>query len=577
MATIQQRPRVFSLKGQAIFVAVICVLALLFLIANRGAYKGYFQDDELDNISWTGAVPLKAYLTGLATPVFSNVNFRPVGHAYFAVMSRWAGLSFPPYVAAIHVLHFINILLVFWLLRRLKLPAAAASAGAVFFAFHMGVFDTLWKPMYVFDLLCALFSLVAIVAWTYRRWVVSLIAFWLAYKAKELAVMLPLVLAAYELWLSDESGRRRWLRLAPFFAVSLSFGLQAMLFGPGGDNPYRMQIALGAQAKTIPFYAGRIFLIPFAGLAVLGLPLLVQDRRVLFGVACLLLFLTPLVLLPGRLFSAYLYLPLVGLAVAVAAIAARSPHWAVILFFLAWLPWNYHHLRLQRRAALASADDNRAYVAELMRVAGTLPDPRLFVIDGSPPAMARWGVEGTLRWFYRQQVETASIEDVDLPQKTAGKNVALLSWDPGERKILCVQQHAGEPPASSIRMDRTTPAWQLREGWLVRTGHFRWTRPVARAALWRPAGVRRFELTVNAGPPYIAAVKRGQVEVLIDGTSVGRAEFTREGWQTVGFDLAPAPASVVEVTFHATPELRVPPDSPLVLGVPIGGFGFVAP
>jgi hypothetical protein len=562
-------------KRRFLFLAAFCFVVLLFLIANRGAYKGYFQDDELDNISWTGAVPLRVYLTGLASPVYSPLNFRPVGHAYFAVMSRWAGLRFPPYVAVLHGLHFLNILLVYHLLRRLKLPLSAAAAGTVFFAFHMGVFDTLWKPMYVFDLLCASLSLAAIIAWMHRRWVVSLLAFWLAYKAKELAVMLPLALAAYELWLSEETGRRRWLRLTPFFAVSLSFGIQAMLFGPGGDNPYRLRIALGAQARTIPFYAGRVFLIPFAGLAVLGLPLLVRDRRVLFGVVCLLLFLTPLILLPGRLFAAYLYLPLAGLAIAAAAVASRVPAWTVAVFFLAGLPWNYHHLRLQRRAALASADDNRAYVGELFRVAAALPEARMFVYDGSPQGMARWGVAGALRWHYRAEVEVASIEDVDLPRQTAGKNVALLSWDPGERKILFVERRAGQPPAASIRMDRSTPVWQLREGWLVRTGHFRWTRPVARATLWRPEGARRFELIVNAGPPYIAAVKRGRVEVLIDGVSVGHAEFTREGWQTVGFELAPAPASEVEVTFRATPVLRVPPDSPLVLGAPIGGFGFV--
>jgi hypothetical protein len=33
--------------------ALALALAVLFLIANRGAYKGYFSGDDLDNISWT--------------------------------------------------------------------------------------------------------------------------------------------------------------------------------------------------------------------------------------------------------------------------------------------------------------------------------------------------------------------------------------------------------------------------------------------------------------------------------------------------------------------------------------------
>ncbi|MCX6635045.1 MAG: hypothetical protein NT090_08190 [Acidobacteria bacterium] len=313
------------MKRQAAGLAAFCMLVLLFLVANRGAYQGYFQDDELDNIGWTREVPAAGYISGLLTPRYSPLNFRPVGHGFFSLMGRWADLRFPPYVAAIHALHLLNVLLVWLLLRRLKLPALAAGAGTVFFAFHMGVFDALWKPMYVFDLLCALFSLTALLAWTHRRWVVSFVAFWLAYKSKELAVMLPLALTAYELWLSDETGRRRWGRLAPFFAVSLVFGLQAILGRHDPTHAYRMELSLAGLAKTIPFYSSRILLIPYAGLALLTLPLVARDRRVWFGLACLALFLAPLLILPGRVFGAYLYLPLAGLAVAVAAISARAP------------------------------------------------------------------------------------------------------------------------------------------------------------------------------------------------------------------------------------------------------------
>lgn len=557
--------------------AAICALVLLFLIANRGAYQGYFQDDELDNISWTIWVPAKDYLRGLLSPLYSSANFRPVGHGWFAAMGGWAGLRFPPYVAAIHALHFVNILLVWLLMRRLSLGRIPAAAGAAFYAFHMGVFDALWKPMYVFDLLCALFSLASLVAWTRRRWVLSFIAFWLAYKAKELAVMLPLALAAYELWLSQETGRRRWLRLAPFFAVSVSFGLQAIWFRHPGAHAYRMELSLATLPKTVPFYAERVFLVPWAGLAVLALPLVIRDRRVWFGAACLALFAAPLILLPGRVFAAYLYLPLAGLAVALAASLERAPRWAPPLVLLVWIPWNYHHLRLQRRAALTVAGENRAYVGELFRVAAAFPNARTFVYDGAPAAMARWGVEGALRFHFKNRVELLSVDDQDLARAAAGKELVLLSWDPAGRRITEHHRRAGEPPAPYVRMDASTPVWQLVSGWLPRTGYFRWTRPEARAVVSRPAGARRFELVVNAGPPYIAEVKKGVVEVYLDGVLAGRAEFSREGWQTVAFELAPAPPAEVEVTFRARPEIRVPPGNPAALGVPIGAFGFPAP
>ena len=38
-------------RGALLFLA----MALLFLTANRGAYKGYFNDDDLDNLVQKGA------------------------------------------------------------------------------------------------------------------------------------------------------------------------------------------------------------------------------------------------------------------------------------------------------------------------------------------------------------------------------------------------------------------------------------------------------------------------------------------------------------------------------------------
>ncbi|MBI4877203.1 MAG: hypothetical protein HY822_21425, partial [Acidobacteria bacterium] len=413
-------------------VAILAAFVLLFLIANRGAYEGYFQDDELDNIGWTRDASWKVFAAGLATPRFYESNFRPPGHAFFKLMERAAQLHFPPYVAGIHALHLLNVVLVWLLLGRLRLPPLAAGAGALFFGFHMAVFDAYWKPMYVFDVLCALFSLAALVAWTHRRWVLSLGCFWLAYKSKELAIMLPAALAAYEFWLSEETGRRRWLRLAPFCAVSLLFGIQALLHRPEGENAYRFAFNLAALLRTAPFYASRLLLIPYAGFALLALPLVVRDRRTWFGLAATLLFLAPLLFLPGRLYSAYLYLPLALLAIALAACAARVPWWAVAAFFVLWLPWNYHLLRLDRRAALTVAHENRAYVAELFRVAATLPEPRVFVVDLAPPAFHRWGIEGALHYFYRSEVRVFGVDDKGLAESTAGKELALLSWHPAE-------------------------------------------------------------------------------------------------------------------------------------------------
>ena len=70
------------------------LMAVLFLIANRGAYKGYFSDDELDNLSWAPYVPLSDYATALATPRFMTGQFPPRGPPLFPARRPAVRLGF---------------------------------------------------------------------------------------------------------------------------------------------------------------------------------------------------------------------------------------------------------------------------------------------------------------------------------------------------------------------------------------------------------------------------------------------------------------------------------------------------
>src|SRR5207253_10503363 len=116
-------------------------------------------------------------------------------------------------------------------------------------------------------------------------------------------------------------GGWRWKPLVPFFAVSLSFGLQSLLLSPNRDNDYTFRFTAAALAKTSVFYADRIFLIPYVGFAAV---LLARYRRAWFGFTMMALFFLPLLFLPGRIFSAYCYLPFTGLAIALAGAAEST-------------------------------------------------------------------------------------------------------------------------------------------------------------------------------------------------------------------------------------------------------------
>ncbi len=563
-------------KTQTRLAGVMAAAALLFLffVANRGAYEGYFQDDDLDNLSWLLRASPTDFIEGVVTPKFYPQNFRPLGHLYFFVLGRTAGLEFPWYVLVLHAVHLLNTGLMWLLLGRLGLPALARWAGALFFLFHMAVFDALWKPMYIFDVLCGAFCLASLLCWSHRRYVFSFAFFWLAYKSKEQAVMLPVVLAALEYWFGD----RRWRRLAPFFLVALSFGLQGLFLNPHTEGDYKLSFLPGGLWKTVAFYSSQVFLVPYLGLVLVALPWVARDRRVWFGLAAMIILLVPMLLLPGRLFGAYFYVSLAGLAVTVAACAARSHPALIAAFFIIWLPYNYQELRRQRRAALTLAAENRAYVRGLEEVSRENPEIRRFLYSGSPETLRLWGIRGALRWFHGgEDVEVLSVRDGSFRAAVASGAVGLLDWDPATRTLRWVTRPGDTADAAYVLLNRLKPIWQLEEGWFPLEHNYRWIGPSARARLRRPAEAQWFELFVNAGPELMRRQGRVSVTVFLDGVETGVAEFTRPGWQKARWKAPASTEPEATVEFRVEPAFLPSPDDPRTLGIAVGGFGFIPP
>jgi hypothetical protein len=407
------------------------LLAAVFLVLNRAAYQGYFQDDEMVNIAWTRWGPGSAYLAAALTPVYDG-SFRAVGFFYFRVAEHTFGLDFPKYVAVIHALHLLNVWVLWLLMRRLGATVLAAGAACVFFALHMALFDAVWKPMYVFDVLCGTFCLIGILLWVRGNWILSFLALWLAYKSKELAVMLPLVLVCYELWF----GGRRWARLAPFLAVSLSFGLQALVAHPAQRGDYSFQYTPEAFARTAPFYAGQVFLVPCIGFLLPVAALVAPNRRTWFGLAMMGLFIFPLLWLPGRVFSAYCYLPFTGLGIALSGMAETAHPGVIAACLLFWLPLNIQGLRTQQQATLRQDRDARAWIGEVGRFAKAGPEVTGFVYRGMPEGFHTWGMEGTVKYFFRRlDVRIPSVGSPEGQQLRKDGCTAVLNWDEALHKL----------------------------------------------------------------------------------------------------------------------------------------------
>ena len=427
--------------GLILFAAFVA----LFLTVNRDAYRGYFQDDEIDNLSWAPYLGPLEFLKGAASPRFQANNFRPVGHYYFHAVEEIAGLDFPVFVAVLHAFHLLNVWLLWLVARRLGASRFAAAGACLFFGLHMALFDNFWKPMYVFDVLCATFCLLSLWCYASERWVLSFAAFWLAYKSKELAVMLPVVLLAFEIWF----GKRRWKPLAPFFLTSLSFGVQGILGNPNRDNDYTFRFTAAALATTSVFYAGRVFLIPYLGFVVPAIAFLARGhmssaRRAWFGLAAMGSFLFPVLFLPGRVFSGYCYLPFAGLAIAITGLADAASPAALGLFLALWLPMDIHELRLRRRDTLANDDEVRTWMSAVGRFAAGKQRVDAFVFSGTPAGFHQWGIEGTLKYFYeRNDLTVKPIGGPDAAALIAARRVAMLNWDAARKRLDIVMRGPG--------------------------------------------------------------------------------------------------------------------------------------
>jgi hypothetical protein len=277
-----------------------------------------------------------------------------------------------------------------------------------------------------------------------------------------------------------------------------------------------------------------------------------------------------MLLLPGRLFGAYLYVPLIGLAIAISA--ATRPVW-LALFFAVWIPWNYHQRRIDGRAEFAAANDRRAWFEPVATFMSTHPDTDTFIYDGVPDTLEWWGVKGILRnlrddqpvtvtWFDAPEVST----DLKMP------HLALLVWNEQFHTLRVVPR---EPDVAYVLLSPIAPRWQLGEGWIGDDVNFRWTGPSATARLLYPASAHRFEVVVWVMQVYLDTVHQGRLGIAFDHRSIGSAVLDTPALNTFRFDVPPGRDGPVEIEFDVSPPLKDPGGSPIYYGAAISSFGFV--
>lgn len=551
-------------------IACFLAAAVLFYFANRAAYKGYFSDDDLDNISWPTYVGLDVYVRQLLSFTPGVDIFRPVGDIYYRYLHRAFHLNYVPYVVAIQMIHGLNVILLFLLLRRLDFPRLSAGAGALFYSFHAAVMQIYWKPMYVFDLLCATFCLISFLLYIRGRWILALLAFWLAYKSKEVAVALPAALLAWE-WLL---GNRKWKRLIPFFLISLSFGLQALwrnrMVAP--TNAYALQFSPQLVWHSVVFYSSAIFSGVYAGLGLLLLPIWLRDRRLYFGLIAMTALLAPMLALPGRQESVYWYVPMIGVAVVIACIAAKTPGWAIVLLFLLWLPLNYAQLREKRSQILEEGNRNRALVAALRDYASRIRPVRAVIYQNAPDHVQSFGLEGAIVQAFGAGTKSAWSEAPEAKEAMATLPMVVIRFKAPPLAIegLLRTRPEVQPYIGYMNL---APESQLISGWYDQGSELRWTAPRAEAMFYRPAGATQFEIVAGMAQESLVSVGPAQVTLFEDGHALG-TELLSQPAQMLRWKLPAGNPGDKHIVIVSKPARRGEPQDPRTLGIAVRSIGY---
>jgi protein O-mannosyl-transferase len=186
------------------------------------------ENSSIKDLGWAN---IKQFFTG-----FYSGNYQPVTILIYAIEYKLSGYSASLYHFNNILLHIANTYLVFVLIRKIS-PKSIITAliTTAFFAVHpVHVESVAWVAERK-DVLYSFFFLLSLIVYTnYLRssklilLLLSGILFVLSCLSKSAAVILPLVLLLLDYYSDRKYSWKMFLEKAPFFAISLIFGLVAM-------------------------------------------------------------------------------------------------------------------------------------------------------------------------------------------------------------------------------------------------------------------------------------------------------------------------------------------------------------
>jgi len=195
----------------------------------------YLLNERIQDFSLNNIV---SYFTG-----FFAGNYHPLTTLSFAINYQIFGLNPTVFHVENLIVHLVNIILVFFLINKLTKNLEIAVIVALFFGIHpMHVESVSWISGRK-DLIYSLFFLISLLAYYQyiskelkrKFYFLSLIMFLLSLLSKSMAVTLPIVLLIIDYYHNRIFTKRTLLEKLPFFALSIIFGIIAIVGHESAD------------------------------------------------------------------------------------------------------------------------------------------------------------------------------------------------------------------------------------------------------------------------------------------------------------------------------------------------------
>src|ERR1017187_412114 len=330
---------------------VIIAFGWLLLFAHNGLWAQFTGDDLTNLHGYLSRSPASLMVDNLH---YWSTSYRPLGGLFYVALYRWFGFNPLPFRVACFGLLALNVGLLWRFTLRLSGSREVAFLALLLAGYHAWFVDLYYSTGAVYDLLCYSFYLGAFtryvgvrgrgLALDARHLGILTALYVCALNAKEMAVTLPVMLAAYEViyhWRALGKSGLHWplregrgVLVTGLLTIPYVIG-KLTAAGNLAENPaYQLSISPGRYLHTFHLYlnpllyqehvfrdANTIQLL----LAMLGIALWRRSRPLLFAWCFLLVSLLPVAFM-AHYAAFFLYLPMAGwsLCAAVLLVLARK-------------------------------------------------------------------------------------------------------------------------------------------------------------------------------------------------------------------------------------------------------------